>query len=213
MVGDGAAHHGARADHDVPADPCAGQDHGAGPDPAAGAYGDRVGAGPLAADGLVRVVVAVVGGGHVDVRAEVAVVADGDGGVGDDVAAAAEDHTVADVQDRVGAEVEVGHESGGEGDLLGDDAEGADAYPGLAEDGALRVGDAGAVAERAEPQPPRMLGGDGARLAHPAAAGLHGGVREAGATPGEAAGERGQGVLRHPATVLTGRAAGTRPDL
>ncbi len=94
------------------------------------------------------------------------------------MAVAAYDHPVAEHQHRLGAQVEVRHHPGGEGDLLADDAVPAEPDPPLAEDGALREGEAGAVPDRTEPEPPRGLRGDRTGLLHPAPAGVDHAARQ-----------------------------------
>jgi hypothetical protein len=95
------------------------------------------------------------------------------------VAAAAQDDAVAEAQDRVRAEVEVGHEARGEGDLLADDAVGAEMDPGLAEDRAEREGESGTCSHGAEAVPAGVLGGDGGRPLQPGPARVDGALREA----------------------------------
>lgn len=183
MVRHRAPDHGTGGDHDVPSDPRPRQDHRAGPDPAARPDLHRLHPRPLLADGLVGIVVGVIGGRHVDIRPEVAVAADADRGVGDDVAAAPEHDSVADAQDRLRAEVQVRHQTGGQGDLLADDAVGADMDPRLTEHRAQRKGQAAVRAQRAEAEAPRALGRDRAGALHPGPARVDGTLYEA-APPG-----------------------------
>lgn len=95
------------------------------------------------------------------------------------MAAAAEDDSVTDAQDRIRAEVEVGHQPGGQGDLFADDAVRPEVDPGFPEDRAEREGQPGAGAERAEAEPSRVGGGDGAGALHPGPARVHGPLRQA----------------------------------
>jgi hypothetical protein len=202
MVGDLTPYDRARRDHHIAAEARAGQDHRSRPQPATGTDRNLFGARPLLADRLVRVVVTVVGRGDVHVRTAVRVRADRHSRVGDDMAAAPQDDSVAQRQNRIGAQVEAGHHPRGQRDLLADDAVVAELDPGLTEDRALRKGEPGAGAEPPETQPPRLLHGDSARFLHPAPPAVDGG-RDDAPPPG---GERCErvSVLRHPHTVVAG---------
>ena len=70
-------------------------------------------------------------------------------------------------QDRIGSEIEVGHQTGGQGDLLADDAVRPQVDPRLTEHRAEREGEPGARAHRAEAEASGALGGDGTRALHP----------------------------------------------
>jgi hypothetical protein len=98
VVGDVTADHRARRDDDVPADAGAGQDDRARPEPAAWADHDRAVLRDLAADRGVRVGVAVILVRDVDVRPGPHIVADRHALMRHDVAAAADNAAVADLQ-------------------------------------------------------------------------------------------------------------------
>ncbi len=95
------------------------------------------------------------------------------------MAAAAEDHAVADAQDRLRTEVQVGHQARGEGDLLGDDAVGAEPDPGFTEDRAEREGQTGGFADGAEAVSRGALGRDGPVALHPGPGRVYGSLGEA----------------------------------
>jgi hypothetical protein len=99
------------------------------------------------------------------------------------MAAAPQHDPVADAQDRLRTEVQVGHEPRGQGHLLADDAVRADLDPRLPEHRAQRKRQPAVLTQRAEAEAPRVLGGDGARALHPGPARVHGTLDET-APPG-----------------------------
>ena len=100
VVGEGAPDHRSGADHHVLPELGAREDHHAGSQPAAAADQDRDVAGPLGVHHLVRILVAVVLVGDVDVGPGVDVVSDLHLEVADDVAAPADHAPVADADHR-----------------------------------------------------------------------------------------------------------------
>src|SRR6185437_5902484 len=116
----------------------AGQHDGPGAQPGTRADGNRGVHRPLLSDRHLRVGVAVVLVCDVNVRAGVHVVADLNGLVPNDVAAAPEYDAAADTHDGFGPEVALGDESGAERDVRPDEGEVPDRDPAFAEESALR---------------------------------------------------------------------------
>lgn len=112
MIRKGAPHHRTGADDDVLPERRARKDDDTGTDPTSRADDHRVVAGPLGVHDLLRILIAVVLVGDVDVGARVHVVTDVHLEVADDVAPSADHAAVTNSHDRIGDHLLARHHAG-----------------------------------------------------------------------------------------------------
>jgi len=176
MVGEDAAHNGARSHHDVGPQFRAREDHDTGSEPTAGSDPHRDIARPLPVDDHVGVLVSVVLVGDVHVGTGVDVVPDLHVEVADDMTPPADHASVADADDRIGDHELPRHHPGGDAHVWPDQRVGPDGDPLLTEDRPGREGQAAPLAEASEPPGRGVTGAGGTVFGQPPPTGVNGGI-------------------------------------